>query len=113
MGGETGFGGNHTRKTLGMTRWPSAGGQERRCLSRGCAMSQWALGLDMAWGSPETSGAFIKMAVDADVTKFPTLKADLVVSRVVSGKGHIMVAASPPDFSTGDGGFLFLSERGR
>ena len=36
------------------------------------------MGLDIARGGFETGGAFVKMAVDMDVTKFPTLEIGFV-----------------------------------
>ena len=73
---------------------------------------QWTMGLDMARRSPETSGAFVEMAVDVDVVKFPTLETGFMVVGVVTSEGSIMVAASPPDFGVGEGNFLFFSQGG-
>ena len=70
---------------------------------------QQATSLDMTRGGFETDGALIEMAVDADMTEFPALEAGFMIARVVSSKGYVMAAASPPDFSTGEGDFLFLS----
>ena len=53
------------------------------------------------------------MAVDANVTEFPALEAGFVIMGVVSGKGCIMVATGPSDFSTGDSNFFFLGQRRR
>ena len=65
------------------------------------------MGLDVAGGSLETGGALIQVAVDVDMTEFPALEAGLVVTGVVTGKGCVMVAASPPDFSASDSDFFF------
>ena len=65
-------------------------------------MFQWASSLNMVWRSLEAGGAFVKMAVDVDMTKFPALEAGFVIMEVVVGKGHVMVATSLPDFSVGD-----------
>ena len=74
---------------------------------------EWAVGLDMARGSLKTGGALIEIAVNVNVFQFPTLEAGFMVSGVIIGKGCIIVAASPPDFSVGDGVFFFLGqERG-
>ena len=48
------------------------------------------------------------MAVDIGVAKFPALKAGLMVMEVVMGKGGVVVAASPPDFSINNSDLLFL-----
>ena len=63
----------------------------------------------MAGGSLEASGAFIKVAIDTDVTEFPALEAGLMIVEVVPSEGRIVVAASPPDFSVSDGNLFFLS----
>ena len=62
----------------------------------------------MAGGSLEASGAFVKVAVDVDVTEFPALKTGLMIAGVVAGKGRIMVATGPPDFSASDRGLFFF-----
>ena len=69
---------------------------------------QWAVGLDMAGGGLETGGAFVKVAVDVDVTEFPALETGFMIVEVVSSKGCIVVAAGPPDFSVSEGDFLFF-----
>ena len=51
---------------------------------RGGATFQWATSLDMARGSFEIGGTLVKVAVDMNVSKFPTLKAGFVVSRVIT-----------------------------
>ena len=66
----------------------------------------------MARRSLETGGALIEVAVNVDVAEFPALEAGFVITRVVMGKGCIVVAASPPDFSMGDSDFFFLGQRG-
>ena len=71
-------------------------------------MSQWALGLDMARRSLETGGTFVKMAVDLDVTEFLALKAGLMIAGMVMSKGHVMIAASPPNFHVSDGNLFFF-----
>ena len=73
---------------------------------------QWAAGLDMAGGSLEAGGTLVEVAINMDVAKFPVLKTGFMEMEVVSGKECVMVAASPPDFSVSDGGFLFLGQRG-
>ena len=45
-----------------------------------------------------------------DVPKFPILEAGFVVSEMVTSEGSVMVTASPPDFGTFEGGFLFFSQ---
>ena len=57
----------------------------------------------------ETSGTFVKMVVDTDVTKLPASEAGFVVAGVVTSKGYIMVTASPPNFSASEGDFFFPS----
>ena len=69
---------------------------------------QWAMGLDMSRGSPETSGAFVEMTVDTDVAKFPASETGFVVMGVVMSEGSIMVTASPPDFGASESDFFFL-----
>ena len=66
------------------------------------------MGLDMTRGGLETDGALIEMAVDMDVTELPALKAGLMIVRVVTSEGYIMVTASLPDFGAGEGNFFFL-----
>ena len=77
---------------------------------RGCSSSQQAAGLDMARGSLETGGAFVQVAVDTDVAKFPVLEAGFMVTEVVTSKRRVVVAASPPDFGVNKGGFFFFSQ---
>ena len=62
----------------------------------------------MARGSSETGGAFVKVAIDADVAKFSTLETGFMVAGMVTSKGCIMVAVSPPDFGVSEGNFLFF-----
>ena len=71
-------------------------------------MSQQAVGLDMARGSLETSRAFIKVAVDADVTKFPALEAGLMIVGVVLSERYVIVTAGPPDFGASEGNLFFF-----
>ena len=61
----------------------------------------------MTRGGLETDGALIEMAVYVDVTKLSTLKAGLVIARVVTSKGYIMITAGPQDFSADEGNFFF------
>ena len=75
-------------------------------------MSQRALGLDMARGSLETSGAFVEMTIDADVAEFPALETGFMVAGMVTSERYIMVTAGPPDFSVSEGNFFFLGQRG-
>ena len=110
MQDEMRLGSNHMRGALRATRESSAEGQGRRCLPRGGAASQWATGLDIARGSPETGGTFVKVAVDTDVTKFPVLETGFMIAGVVTSEGCIMVTASPPDFGVSEGGLFFLSQ---
>ena len=51
----------------------------------------------MTGGPLETSGALVKRAIDADVSKFPAMKTGFMVSGVVAGQGDVVVAAGPPD----------------
>ena len=64
----------------------------------------------MAKGSLETDGAFVEMTIDVDVAEFPALEAGLIVAGVVMSKGHIMVAAGPPDFGASDSNLFFFSQ---
>ena len=93
---------------LGVTRGSSARGQGRRCLSGGRVAFQWATGLDMARRGLETGGAFVEMAVDVDMAKFPALETGLVVVGMVMSEGYVMVAVSPPDLGTSEGDFFFF-----
>ena len=43
------------------------------------------MGLDVARGPLEASGAFVEGTVDANVSKFPALKAGFMVMGVVAG----------------------------
>ena len=112
MRGKTRFDGNYMRGALGATRGSSARGRRRRCLSGGCTPFQRTVGLDMTRGSSEAGGTFVQEAVDVDVSKFPALEAGFVVSRVVSGKGGIMVAACPPYFGVFEGDFFCSGQGG-
>ena len=67
-----------------------------------------ATGSDVTWGPLETSGAFVKGAVDADVSKFPALKTGFMVARVITRQGGIMVAAGPPNVSAFQDDFFFF-----
>ena len=64
----------------------------------------------MAERGLETGGALVEIAVDVDMTKFPTLEAGLMVTRMVMSKRCVMVTASPPDFSAGDCSFFFFGQ---
>ena len=64
----------------------------------------------MAGGSLETGGTFVEMIIDMDVTEFPVLEAGLMVAGVVMSKGHIVVTASPPDFSVSDSDLFFFGQ---
>ena len=97
MGGEARFGGDHTVGVLGAMRGSSARGRGRRRLSGGCASLERATGSDVTWGPLETSEAFVKGAVDADVSKFPALEAGFIVTRMVTRQRGVMVTAGPPD----------------
>ena len=68
------------------------------------------MGLDMPRRSLKTGGALVEVTVDTDVSEFPALKAGFVVIEMVTGKGCIIVATSPPDFGVSDGNFFFLSQ---
>ena len=48
----------------------------------------------------------VQVAVDADVLESPVLEVGLVIAKVVTGEGCVMVAASPPDFCASDGNFF-------
>ena len=81
-------------------------------MSGGRASSERATGLDVARGPLETSGAFVEGAVDANVSKLPTLEAGFMVSRVVTRQGGVMVASGPPNVGAFQGDFFFLGQRG-
>ena len=70
------------------------------------------MGLDVTRGNPKTHGALVQMAVDMDMLKFPALEAGLMITGVVVGKGHIVVAAISSDFCVSDGGFFLFSQKG-
>ena len=74
-------------------------------------MFKWAAGLDMTWGSLEAGRALVEVTIDVDMPKFPALKAGFMVSGVVTGKGCIVVAASPPDFGVSDSNLFFQGQR--
>ena len=63
-------------------------------------MSERVTGLDVARGPFEAGGAFVKGAIDMDVSKFPALEAGFVVMGMVMGQGGVMVTAGPPNVST-------------
>ena len=106
------FSGDHAGGVLGATRRSSTRRLGRRCLPGGCAMFQWAVGLDMARGSLETDEALVEVAVDADMAKFPALETGLVIVEVVLSQECVMVAASPPDFSASNGSFFIFGQGG-
>ena len=64
----------------------------------------------MAQGSLEAGGALIEVAINVDVTKFPVLKAGLMVARMVMSERSTVITTSPPDFSVSKGGFFFLGQ---
>ena len=66
------------------------------------------MGLDVAGGPLETSGAFVERAVDANVLKFPALEAGLVVMEMVARQGSVMVTAGPSNVSAFQGDFFFF-----
>ena len=70
------------------------------------------MGLDMARGPFETSGALVKWAVDADVSELPAVEAGFMVTGVVAGQGDVVVTAGPPDVGTFQGGLFFFGQRG-
>ena len=53
----------------------------------------------------------IEMAVNTNIPKFSTLEADLMIMGMVTSKGCIIVAVSPPDFSMSDSNLFFLGQR--
>ena len=112
MRGEAGFGGDHMRGSLGAMRGSSARGQRRRRLLGGRASFQRAVGLDVTRGSPETDGALIQGAVDADMPELPALKAGLIVSGVVMDERCVMVTTGPPDFGVLKSSFFFSGQGG-
>ena len=112
MRGEAGFGDDHMRGVLGMTRGSSTRGRGRRRLPGRCALFQWATGWDVAGGSLETSGALVQGAVNADVSELPALEAGLVIVGVVVSEGCVVVTAGPPDFCVSDSDLFFLGQRG-
>ena len=67
----------------------------------------------MTGGPPETSGALIKWAVDADVSKLPAVEAGLVVSGMVAGQGNVVVTTGPPDVGAFQGGLFLFGQGGR
>ena len=69
--------------------------------------------MDVARGPLETGGAFVKGAVDTDVSEFSALEAGFVVTEMVARQGSVMVTASPPNVSVFQGNFLFFGQRGR
>ena len=68
--------------------------------------------MDVTGGPPETSGALVERAVDADVSEFPAVEAGFMVTGVVAGQGDVVVAAGPPDVGAFQGGLFFLGQRG-
>ena len=48
------------------------------------------------------------MTVDVNVIKLLALETSLIVVEMVTSKGHVVVAASPPDSCVGDSGFFFF-----
>ena len=81
-------------------------------MPRRCAPSEWAAGLDVARGSFETGGAFVKGTVDTNVSELPALEAGLMVSGVVTGQGSVMVTASPSNFGAFQDDFFFFGQEG-
>ena len=73
-------------------------------------MLEWAMGLDIVRGEFQTGGTFIEVAVHTDVPEFPILEAGFIVTWIITGKGCIMIAASPSDLSLGDGNLFFLGQ---
>ena len=71
-------------------------------------MFEWAVGLNVTWGSLKACGILIQMVVDLDVSEFSTLKAGFVVVSVVMGEGHVIVATGLPDFCASGRDLLFL-----
>ena len=72
---------------------------------------EWIMGLDVTRGHLQANGTLIEATVDTDVPEFPTLEAGLIVMEMVADKRGVMVTASPPDFSMGDGNLFFLDQR--
>ena len=68
------------------------------------------MGLNVTGGPFETSGAFVEGAVDANVSEFPALEAGLMVSRVVTRQGGVMVTASPSNVGAFQGDFFFFGQ---
>ena len=93
---------------VGMMRRPSTRGQ--RGLLRYSAPLKWTMGLDVTRRGPEAGRAFIKTAVDMNVSELPTLRAGFIVIGMITGKGCIMIAPCPPDFSTSGGNLFFLGQ---
>ena len=71
---------------------------------------EWVVGLDMARGSFETDGIFVKTAVMMNVSKLLALEAGLVVVEMIMGEEYIMVAICPLDFGVSDGNLLFQGQ---
>ena len=69
------------------------------------------MGLNVAWGSLETCGALVQMAVNVNVSKFPALETGFMVTGVVMNKGHIVVAAGLLDFYVSDGYCFLFGQR--
>ena len=64
----------------------------------------------MAEGSLEASGTFVEVVIDTDVTELPVLEAGFMVVGVIVSKGCVIVATSPPDFSTSDCSVFFFGQ---
>ena len=104
------FGSDQARGALETVRRSSTRRQGRKFLSRRCMSSERATGLDVARGSLETGGTFVKGTVHAYVSELPALKAGLVVSGVVMGEGSVIVTASPPNFDAFKSSFFFFGQ---
>ena len=108
--GRVGFGSDHVGGVLWVTRGSSTRGRQGRSLLWRSVLFEWAAGLDIARGRLETGGTLIQVAIDTDVTEFPTLEAGFVITGMVMGKGCIVVTASPPDFGMSDSNFFFFGQ---
>ena len=64
----------------------------------------------MARGSFKAGRALVQVAVNTDMPKFPALEAGFMVMGMVTGKGCVMVAASPPDFGASESDFVFFGQ---
>ena len=75
-------------------------------------MLEWTVDLDVTRGGFKANGALVEATVDTDVPKFPALETSLIAVGVITGKGCIVIASGPLNFSVNDGDLFFLDQRG-